>query len=577
MRDNKKIIWLIALSVVIVMAAKYIKSLSNPGFKTGDIPMHMAVEWNGIISQELNKSEIFLNVDGKAIPVSDKDLFMSEGNELFLNTDRLKDIFFCVVNVVDNEFFYIEKGNTQVIMNKNTSGVTVNNSYKKTDEVILSQYGRNYIPFSVLQNYFSYDYKWDYEKTTAYCINLKQDEKIYPFAYDYRKLGRILRVNDQAELGTCWAFASLTAIETTFMPEYVFDFSEDHMSINNDFNLEQSEGGKYNMSMAYLASWKGPVYEKEDPYGDGYSPEGLTSAFHVQEIQIIPSKDLEGIKKAIFLYGGVQSSLYMPLGYTYKESSEYYDAEHSSFYHIGNEKANHDVVIIGWDDSYSADNFTTRPEGDGAFICVNSWGEEFGEEGFFYVSYYDSGIGVHNMVYTRIDDNDNYDNIYQSDLCGWVGQLGYNREYGYFANAYTAGKDEMLEAIGFYATTPGTSYEVYVVENFENEKSFSNKIKLAEGSFSNAGYYTVDLDKSVFLPKDSKYAVVVFINSPSSLRPIAIECVTSGFTSGVEIEDGEGYISLHGSSWENVEKTQNCNICLKAFTSDYTEQEGNKG
>lgn len=573
MKDYKKIIWVVVIAIVIIFGAKYIKSLNNPSFEKGAAPMAVTSGWNSIIANELNKSEIFLTVDGKPVPIFEKDLTVNNSKELFINVKRLKDVFSCVVNVVDENVFYIEKGNTQVVMNRNTAGVTVNDAFKYTEEIVFSENGEDYIPFSVLQNYFSYHFKWDYENTTVFLTNQKQDEKIYPFAYDYRNIGRIIRVNDQAELGTCWAFAALTAMETTFMPEKIYDFSEDHMSLNNGFNLTQTEGGKYNMAMAYLASWAGPVYEEQDPYGDGYSPEGLKSAFHVQEIQIIPSKDLEGIKKAVFLYGGVQSSLYMPLGYTYEESSEYYNAEHSAYYHIGNEKANHNVVIVGWDDSYSADNFITRPEGDGAFICVNSWGEEFGEEGFFYVSYYDSGIGVHNMVYTCIEDNDNYDNIYQSDICGWVGQLGYNRDYGYFANVYTANNNEKLEAVGFYATTPQTSYEVYVVENFQDEKSFANKQKLAEGSLSNGGYYTIELDKAVYLPKDSRYAVVVYINSPSSEGPIAIECVTSGFTSDVDINDGEGYISLHGSLWENVEETQNCNICLKAYTSDYKEQE----
>ena len=52
---------------------------------------------------------------------------------------------------------------------------------------------------------------------------------------------------------------------------------------------------------------------------------------------------------------------------------------------MGSEKPNHDVVIIGWDDNYPQENFTTHPEGDGAFICKNSWGEEFGEDGYFLV------------------------------------------------------------------------------------------------------------------------------------------------------------------------------------------------
>ena len=571
MKENSKIIWIIVIVVAVIFGTKHIKSLNNPGYEKGMVSMDVAANWNEIKANAINQKEIYLIVDGKSVSLSSKDIFMDDTTELYINADIVKDVFSCVVHMSDEGLYYLEKGNTQVIMTEETDGIKVNGVFHYTDEKIFVNNGKKYIPVSVLENYFSYELKWEYESNTAYLTNQKPDEKIYPFAYDYRNIGRIIRVNDQAELGTCWAFASLTAMETTFMPEKVYDFSEDHMSLNNAFNLSQNEGGKYNMAMAYLASWTGPVYEKDDPYGDGYSPEGLTSVFHVQEIQMIPSKDLDGIKKAIFLYGGVQSSLYMPMGYTYQESSEYYNAQHCAYYYVGSDKANHDVVIVGWDDSYPADNFSTKPEGDGAFICVNSWGEAFGEEGFFYVSYYDSGIGVHNMVYTKIEANDNYDYIHQSDLCGWVGQLGYNRDYGYFANVYTSNKDELLEAVGFYATTPGTSYEVYVVENFENEKSFANRQKLTEGSFVNAGYYTVNLDKSVYLPKGSRYAVVVYINSPSSQGPIAIECVTEGFALTANISDGEGYISLYGSLWEHVEETQNCNVCLKAYTSNYEE------
>ena len=42
---------------------------------------------------------------------------------------------------------------------------------------------------------------------------------------------------------------------------------------------------------------EGPVWESEDPYGDGFSPDGLKAREHVQEIQILPSKDYEAIKK----------------------------------------------------------------------------------------------------------------------------------------------------------------------------------------------------------------------------------------------------------------------------------------
>ena len=39
-----------------------------------------------------------------------------------------------------------------------------------------------------------------------------------PSAYDYRKTGRAPQIGNQGSLGTCWAFASLTALESSLLP-----------------------------------------------------------------------------------------------------------------------------------------------------------------------------------------------------------------------------------------------------------------------------------------------------------------------------------------------------------------------
>ena len=49
-------------------------------------------------------------------------------------------------------------------------------------------------------------------------------------------------------------------------------------------------------------------------------------------------------------------------------------------------------TVVGWDDAYPASNFTGdagQPPGDGAFLVRNSWGSGWGEDGYFWVSYYD--------------------------------------------------------------------------------------------------------------------------------------------------------------------------------------------
>ena len=233
-------------------------------------------------------------------------------------------------------------------------------------------------------------YKISWNRATNRVTLAGQKEQALPSSYDSRKVGRVSPVRDQGRYGTCWAFGALGALESSLLPQENLQFATDHMSLHSGFYLTQEEGGEYNMSIAYLASWKGPVLEADDPYGDGYSPKYLAPVKHLEEAILLPSKDYDAIKRAVFLFEG-------------------------------NLKPNHDVIIVGWDDNYPKENFSKTPEGDGAFLCKNSWGTEFGDDGYFYVSYYDSIIGTTNAVYTKAGDVDNFDHIYQTDELGWVG------------------------------------------------------------------------------------------------------------------------------------------------------------
>ena len=50
-------------------------------------------------------------------------------------------------------------------------------------------------------------------------------------------------------------------------------------------------------------------------------------------------------------------------------------------------------------------------------------------------------------------------------------------------------------------------------------------------------------------------------------HPMAIEYDTGEtILDGVDLDDGEGYISLNGKKFVNVKEKQDCNLCIKAFT-----------
>jgi hypothetical protein len=209
--------------------------------------------------------------------------------------------------------------------------------------------------------------------------------------------------------------------------------------------------------------------------------------------------------------------------------------------------------------------------GDGAFICQNSWGTTFGEKGVFYVSYYDTNIGNQSVSYAKIEQTDNYDNIYQSDLCGWIGQVGYNKDKILAANVYTAQGDEEIVSAGFYALGENTEYQIYMVDKFSGTPSLANRVEVASGTVKYAGYYTIPFDQGVLVEEGQRFAVVIALTTPGSQHPMAIEYHSNDLNVNVDISDGEGYISNNGLDWESVEDMAEGNLCLKAYSREIQE------
>jgi len=96
---------------------------------------------------------------------------------------------------------------------------------------------------------------------------------------------------------------------------------------------------------------------------------------------------------------------------------------------------------------------------------------------------------------------------------------------------------------------------------------------MASGKLESAGFYTIDFDSPVALADGEKFAVIVNIATPGSVHPVAIEYNSPDKKLKADISDGEGYISFRGTSWERVEESQKCNVCLKAYTRDREREE----
>ena len=233
------------------------------------------------------------------------------------------------------------------------------------------------------------------------------------------------------------------------------------------------------------------------------------------------------------------------------------------------------MVSIGWEDDYPKTRVSRQAKEDVAFSWQNSWGSEFGDKGVFYVSYDDTNIAKSAVSYVKVESTTNYDHIYQSDLEGHVGNLGYNTPTALAANVYTARGDEELRAVGLYAVGPETEYRIYTVSDFTDTTSLSRRREQASGTLQDAGFYTIPLRDALPLTQGENFAVVIMLTTKNGTLPIAVEYPNSKLSEQADITDGKGYISRNGLNWSSVEDTYAANLCLKAYTTNKNNQNTN--
>jgi C1A family cysteine protease len=340
--------------------------------------------------------------------------------------------------------------------------------------------------------------------------NIRLPISILPSYYDLRLLGKLTPVGDQGSSGVCWAFASLGSLESCLLPNETWNFSENNMknvlssSYPQGFDREADDAGSWEEATAYLTRYSGPVTSAQDPFNDysSYSPSGLTVVKHVQDTVLIDPRNSTGtidnsqIKNAIMEYGAVYSLM------SYDDF--YFNPITDGYYYNGSLAVNHAVDIVGWDDNYSKDNFINGAPGNGAFIVRNSWGSDWGDNGYFYVSYYDKYLANsdYNVVFMDAEPTSNYDNIYQYDPYGAVGSLGYDNDVGWFSNIFKSNGNEKLEASSFYVFSPNSSYNIYVYLNPKGNSPVDGVLVDSQsGIISSEGYKTIQLDKIVQLLK----------------------------------------------------------------------------
>ena len=505
-----------------------------------------------LIAANVNAENLIsIKVNGEVYENENNELIADNSMQLMAALPFLRDVLDVSVHAYPDDTITLERGSISASFTVGSRVYTINSENAQLSAEPVKKGGLVYLPLKHICDMTGAELFWN-NTTYAAKVDTSEMKKLrLPSSYNLSDYGQAPAVTDQGDDDTCWAYASCQALTSSLMPEKQETFSPEDMVKNKGYSFSDTDGGDYMMALSYLLSWTGD------------------SDVHLQEARFFSHDDLKGIKKSIYKYGAVTTSFYIDSS----SSSYYYDPYDYSYCYQGSNKSNHDVVLIGWDDNYSASNFRTYVPGNGAFIALNSWGSGFGNDGIFYISYYDSNIGDQSVSYTRVENADNYDIIHQSDRYGWTGQIGFNKEDLTAASVYKADQKEIIKAVGFYALSKNTEYKIYLVRNFTDVSSLNNRVKVAGGKLTDAGYYTINLNQDYTVPAGGRFAIVLYIDSPGISRPMAIEYKTARMTdSQIDISDGEGYVSKNGLAWESVEKTADGNLCLKVYADKYKEK-----
>jgi C1A family cysteine protease len=401
-----------------------------------------------------------------------------------------------------------------------------------------------------------------------------------PASYDLRTLNKVTPVKDQSPYGTCWAFATFGSMESNLMPSYLYDFSEDNLVRTAGFDLNPyTGGGNELMSAAYLAHGNGPVSEADDPYGDSVTPAGIQPRMRLLNMSYIcndyyyqdPNKDMTNdialIKGALQAYGGLYTSMNWNSTAYRAATCAYYGG--TGYYYLANE--GHAVTIVGWDDNYSAANFTTAafgtPAGNGAWIIKNSWGTSWGNQGYFYLSYYDYWAERTAVSFQPMNVG-TYTTTYQWDPLGWCWNIGWGSDSGWGANDFTAASSDPVYGISFVATAPGTVYAIYTASTHAGARTLR-----ASDTVSYAGYHYISFASPLAVTNGQSFSIVINVTTPGYNYPLAVEGTQAGYSSTATSSAGQSFISTDGgSSWTDIgdPSSLNENLCIKAFSRPST-------
>ena len=351
-----------------------------------------------------------------------------------------------------------------------------------------------------------------------------------PSTYNSVDEGFVTSIKNQNPYGNCWAYAACSVAESYLIKKGMassdIDLSEAHLNYymyhnkgdkyENTDNDQTNVIGKYSftdvgadprmlqlaMSNFGLASETSyPISKITTMQGSKEDQNNTQYVMTNSNLLCQQAKGNESIIKQAILDNGSVLACYYDTSTAYKNSNYYNSNEVNSF--------NHAISIVGWDDSYAANNFDNKPTRNGAWLIKNSWGTGFGNQGYFWMSYDEYSLG---SVYSYEFKNKDEENIYQYDGTNNALRYTLSSNTSTYANEFLVKRtNEELNAVSVGSATSNIPYKLEIYTNLTdiNNPTSGNCEVNQNGIIENDGINYIKLSKGISL-KDNTYYSIVF-------------------------------------------------------------------
>ncbi|PID94055.1 MAG: hypothetical protein CSA95_04655 [Bacteroidetes bacterium] len=346
-----------------------------------------------------------------------------------------------------------------------------------------------------------------------------------PDTYDLRNVdgaSYVTSVKSQ-QGGTCWTHGTMASIEGNLMITNIWEESgetgepalaEYHLDWWNGFNqynnddltppsgsgLEVHMGGDYRVATAYLSRGEGAVREIDGQQYENPPQRHLDSYhyFYPRTVEWYTIGDnlenINTIKQKIMDHGVIATCMFYDNAFINWDYIHYQPPTDPS-------DPNHSVAIIGWDD-----NLVTQAPEPGAWLCKNSWGTWWGNNGYFWISYYDKhacrNVEMGAISFQEVEPM-KYEKVFYHDYHGWRDQL---EEVTTAANRFELNENCILEAVSFFSNAENVDYTVTIFKQM-GEDGPEEALAEISGNIEHIGFHTFDLPESVELMDMSEFVI----------------------------------------------------------------------